>query len=437
MKTLIGIRREDKNIWEKRVPLIPSHVHEIIRNHPIDIQLQPSSQRIFKDEDYIASGAKIKEDLSGCKVIFAVKEIPVQIFQKDKVYIFFSHTIKGQSYNIPMLKKMIELGCTLIDYEKITNEQGQRLVFFGTQAGQAGMIDSLWVFGKRSEHEGITNPFSKLQQAFQYASLTEVKEQIKAIGWNIHENGLDEKLVPLICGFTGYGKVSEGAQEIYDLLPVEDIAPENLAEFCQEKSFASNKVYKVVFKEEHLVEPVSAGDPFDLQEYYDDPQKFRSIFESYVPFLDIILNCIYWTHQYPRLVTKSFLANLWQKPVPPKLKVIGDISCDIEGSIECTEKATEPDNPVYVYDPIKRSITDGWKGRGVIIMAVDTLPAEIPLEASLFFSMSLKPFIPMIAKADFSGNLKDCRLPPEIKRAVILFRGELTPEFEYMNKYLS
>jgi alpha-aminoadipic semialdehyde synthase len=433
---MIGIRREDKNIWEKRVPLIPTHVKELIKKHQLKFSLQPSPQRIFKDQDYIASGAAITEDLSDCKIIMAVKEIPPRFFQKEKTYIFFSHTIKGQSHNMRMLKKMIELECTLIDYEKITNDKGHRLVFFGTQAGQAGMIDSLWAFGKRLDHEHILNPFSKIRQSHQYASLTEVKEQIKAIGWHIHQKGLDERLTPLICGFTGYGRVSEGAQEIYNLLPVEKVSPGELERFHREKTYASNKVFQVIFKEQDMVEPVDIDAEFNLQDYYDHPEKYRSKFDGYVSFLDILINCIYWTPQYPRFVTKSLLADLWKKPDSPRLRVIGDISCDIEGSIECTEKATEPDNPIYVYDPIERNVTDGWKGRGVVIMAVDTLPAEIPLESSLFFSSSLKPLIPGISKADFTGKFDDCHLPSEVKRAVILFRGEFTPEFEYMKKFL-
>ena len=168
MKTKIGIRCEDKNPWERRVPLIPSHTREIMLRHPVEIRLQPSSIRIFSDEDYRREGAQINEDLTPCPIIFAVKEIPVPFFEKEKTYIFFSHTIKGQLQNMPLLKKMIDFQCTLIDYEKIVNKQGQRLVFFGKQAGQAGMIDTFWAFGRRLIHEGIENPFSSIKQAYQY-----------------------------------------------------------------------------------------------------------------------------------------------------------------------------------------------------------------------------------------------------------------------------
>ena len=122
MKILIGIRREDKNPWEKRVPLVPTHVREIVQNNPIEIWLQPSDLRIIPDKDYTQEGARIDEDLSSCSIILAVKEIPLHFFQKDKVYIFFSHTIKGQSHNMTMLQKLIDLKCTLLDYECMVNE---------------------------------------------------------------------------------------------------------------------------------------------------------------------------------------------------------------------------------------------------------------------------------------------------------------------------
>jgi len=157
MKYKIGIRREDKNRWERRVPLIPKHVKELIESHGIDVTLQPSSIRIFSDEEYLQAGAKIQEDLSACHIIFAVKEIPADFFQPGKTYVFFSHTIKGQKKNMPMLKRMMELGCNLIDYEKVIDEKGRRLIFFGRHAGLAGMIDTLWALERRLTWEGTSN----------------------------------------------------------------------------------------------------------------------------------------------------------------------------------------------------------------------------------------------------------------------------------------
>lgn len=436
MKARIGIRREDKNRWERRVPLIPSHVRQIIQNHPVEIWMQPSAIRVFTDQEYVREGVKITEDLSSCSLVVGVKEIPIDFFQPERSYMFFSHTIKGQPYNMAMLKKMKELGNTLIDYERVVDEKGQRLVFFGTQAGQAGMIDTLCMFGQRAKHERLENPFEQIRLAHQYGSLVEAKESLKKVGWKIHDSGFSPSLIPLICGFAGYGRVSQGAQEIFDLLPVEEIAPAKLDAFIRDRNYSSHKVYKVVFKEEHMVKPLSQSSGFNLQDYYDHPEKYESIFESYLPYLSILLNCIYWTPRYPHFVPKKFLRHIWQNETLPHLRVIGDISCDVEGAIECTVRPTNPGNPVYIYDPIEDKAIDGIKGRGVAVMATDNLPAELSLESSIFFSNALLPFIPSLARADYSKRFEECDLPFPIKKAVILYRGQFTPDYEYMKKFI-
>lgn len=436
MKTQIGIRREDKNPWERRTPLIPTHIRELTQNYPIEVRIQPSSIRIFPDEIYSKEGAVVEADLSPCSIIFAVKEIPIDFIEKGKVYIFFSHTTKGQPHNMPMLKKMTELGCTLIDYEKIVNDKGERLLFFGYQAGQAGMVDTLWALGQRLNHESIENPFSAIKKAYHYGSLMEAKESIEKVGWQIKEKGLGLSLVPFVCGFAGYGHVSQGAQDIFHLLPFEEIAPEEINSLFKDKNYSASRLYKIVFMEKHMVRPLSSGQKFELQDYYDNPQKYESIFKSYLPYLTILVNCIYWTPKYPRFLTKKYLKKLFSAEEKPRLRVIGDISCDIEGSVECTVCATTPENPVFVYDPIKETARDGVEGRGPVVMAVDNLPAEIPLESSVFFSRALKPLVPDIAKADFSGDFPDCHLPETVRKAVILYQGRFTPDYEYMKNFL-
>ena len=121
----------------------------------------------------------------------------------------------------------------------------------------------------------------------------------------------------------------------------------------------------------------------------------------------------------------------------PRLRIIGDISCDIEGSTECTVRSTTPDNPVFVYDPQEEKAKDGVEGRGVVVMATDNLPAEISLESSIFFSNELKPLVPAIAKADFSGDFADCDLPDAVKKAVILYRGKFTSDYKYMKNFIN
>ncbi|MCK4903343.1 MAG: hypothetical protein KAS35_01540 [Candidatus Marinimicrobia bacterium] len=431
----IGIRIEDKNEWEARVPIIPNDVKKLVSNG-IEVLLQPSPIRIFSDQEYIDAGATISEDLSSCSVLLAVKEIPINFIEKGKTYVFFSHTIKGQDYNMPLLQKMMDAKTQLIDYERIINENGQRLIFFGRHAGLAGMIDSLWALGKRVESEDGQNPFSKIKKTFEYQGLDNAKRQIGKIADEIAKNGIPKEMCPLICGFSGYGNVSQGAQEIFDILPHEEISPQELLSNQNLFDEAKHILYKVVFKESDLVEPKNSEQKFELQDYYDNPDKYKSKFERYLPKLTILMNCIYWDTPYPRLITLDYLRKVWMEPGNKKLKVIGDISCDIDGAIQCTLKSTEPGNPVYVYNPINSTINDGVEGIGPVIMAVDNLPCELAEEASKSFSKVLVDFIPDLVKADYNDSFENLKLPNELRAGMILYRGKLTSEYKYLEKYL-
>ncbi|MDO9577767.1 MAG: hypothetical protein Q7J16_07775, partial [Candidatus Cloacimonadales bacterium] len=261
----IGIRREDKNEYEARVPLIPEHIRSLLNQFPVKFYIQPSAIRAFTDSEYRQAGAIVREDLSECDIVFAVKEIPVDFFLPENKYVFFSHTIKGQPYNMPLLKRMVDLKTTLIDYEKIADENGNRLVFFGRFAGIAGMIDSFWALGKRLENEGFKTVFSELKQALNYPGLESIIAAYSEQAKTLSQEGLPETLTPLIFGFTGYGNVSCGAQEIFDLFPHIEIHPEELAEFYQKGKFSKKHLYKVVFKEKHLVKPKNSNSEFNLQ----------------------------------------------------------------------------------------------------------------------------------------------------------------------------
>jgi alpha-aminoadipic semialdehyde synthase len=251
----------------------------------------------------------------------------------------------------------------------------------------------------------------------------------------IQEKGLPDSIVPLTFGFAGYGNVSRGAQEIIDCLAPESVEPGKLSELVRDGKGSPNKVYKIVFEERHMVDPISEDTEFELQDYYKHPEKYRGKFETYLPELSVLMNCIYWEERYPRLVSKAYLKQA-RADGEMKLKVIGDIGCDIEGAVQVTVKPTDPGNPVYVYDSDTGKAIDGVAGPAPVILAVDTLPCEIPKESSEYFGVRLEPFIPAIAQADFSLPFEKLELPPEIKRAVIAHKGELTPDFRYISKYL-
>ncbi|MEA3356425.1 MAG: bifunctional lysine ketoglutarate reductase /saccharopine dehydrogenase family protein [Candidatus Bipolaricaulota bacterium] len=430
----IGVRREDKYEWERRAPLVPEDAKSLDEKG-IEIIVQSSPNRVFTREEYERLGISVKDDISVCPVILGIKEIPLAALEHNKVYVFFSHTVKGQVYNMPMLQRILDLDCTLIDYEKITDADGRRLIFFGNYAGLAGMIETLWALGRRLAWEGIENPFTEIKRALDYPDLAAAKTAVNQVGKSINSAGLPKEIAPLVVGFAGYGNVSRGAQEIFDLLPVEEVPPGELAALGELRPTSNRLIYKVVFKEEDMVEHREVGRSFDLQEYYDHPEFYRGIFKRYLPHLDVLINAIYWEEAYPRLVTKGDIKELTAKKTA-RPRVIGDISCDIEGAIECTVKSTDFDDPVYVYDPVNDRALVGVEGNGPVIMAVDILPAELPRESSAFFSEILRDFIPGIATADFSSDLDGCSLPPEIKRAVIVYNGELTPDYRYLKEFV-
>ncbi|MDD9301245.1 MAG: hypothetical protein HUK40_02425 [Desulfobacter sp.] len=434
----IGIRKEDKNKWERRVPVVPADLEKLAQSENLKFKVQSSPIRIFSDQSFEQAGAEISGELETTPVVLAVKEIPKDLLVKNTTYMFFSHTVKGQSYNMDMLRQLMDKKCSLIDYERIADDQGRRLVFFGRHAGLAGMVDTLRALGQRMIHEGIPQtPLGEIKAAYQYEDLGACKTHLKQIGEKIVQNGIPGMTGPLVVGFAGYGNVSAGAQEILYNFPVETVLPGDLAQLTASKTFDPCKLYKVVFREQDMFCPLDPSRSFDLNTYFTRPELYTGCFETFLPHLTVLVNCIYWDTPYPVLVTKQYLKQAYGKGKSPRLKVIGDITCDIEGSIACTTKATPPDNPVYVYDPETGRVTDGVQGPGPVIMAVDNLPCEFPKEASETFSRALFPFLPALARADYTTDFNRLDLPAELKRAMILFKGEFTEDYRFMEKFLS
>jgi alpha-aminoadipic semialdehyde synthase len=432
----IGVRREDRSRWERRVPVTPEVAAELRAQHGVSVVVQPSSIRAFADEEFSAAGAIVQDSLTSCPIVFAVKEIPVDRFEPGQAYMFFAHVIKGQPFNMPMLRRMLDLGCTLIDYEKVADDKGRRLIFFGWHAGVAGMVETLWALGKRLAWEGIDTPFARLGHPHEYRDLDEIKAAVAQAADSIRLEGLPEALVPLTIGVAGYGNVARGVWEILDLLPMQHVEPGELAALSRDPSASRHLVYATTFREEHLATPRVVGETFNLQRYYSQPEAFEPAFEAHLPHLDVLVNAIYWDPRYPRLVTKRYLRER-QASRALRLRVIGDISCDIDGAIECTVRATEPDEPVFVFDPATEQAVDGYEGDGVVVMAVDILPSELPRDASNDFSRVLQPYLPALAVADYTASLDALDLPPEIKRAVIVHRGELAPAYRYLQLHLA
>ncbi len=409
---MIGIRREDKNRWERRAPLTPEHVAELTR-HGVRVVVEPSADRVFPDEAFRAAGAEIGDDLTSCALVAGVKEIPAARLRPGTVYLFFAHVAKGQPKNMPMLRRLMELGCSLIDYERIVDDRGRRLVFFGRHAGFAGMLDTLAGLGRRLGSEGIDSPFSRARLAHEYADLEEAHADLERIAREIRRDGIPERLHPMVFGFTGSGNVSKGAQEIFDHLPYEEVLPEDLPALSANADLPRNILYKVAF---------SRSD--------------RTRMSASLDALTVLVNGIYWEPGHPRVVANADLARLFANGASPRLRVIGDISCDLQGSIEANVRFTTPGDPFYVFDPESGTAASGVAGRGPVILAVDNLPCELPVDASQHFGDALLRFLPALARCDWSRPLEGLEVADEIRRALIVHRGRLTPLYAGLETHL-
>jgi alpha-aminoadipic semialdehyde synthase len=428
---MIGIRAEHKNEWERRTPLAPDHVHELIDRHSLEIVVQPSRKRIFPEKDFLAAGARINDDLHGCRVVLGVKEIPKEHLQPNITYLFFSHVIKGQAGNMPLLKRLMDLGCTLLDYERITDENGRRLIFFGRHAGYAGMIDTLWALGQRLEHEGIHTPFREIRHSLHYHTLDEAARHIRDVGEKIRHTGLPDELDPVVFAFTGSGNVTEGAREIFSRLPFARVKPADIPALADDPYRPRNILYKVAFPRPDRFTHRD-GKLFNPNEFREFPRRYRNALEPLLPHFTVLVHGAYWDPAQPKTLTLQDLKRLWSGDGNSRLRVIGDITCDIGGGIEATVMPASPGDPVYTVDPDDGSPTPGFTGRGPVVLAVDNLPCELPVESSQHFGDSLVRYVPLLAGCDWNLPLSNLGLPPELHRAVVVHRGELTPDYRHL-----
>lgn len=409
----LGIRRETKNRWERRAPLTPAAVQELVRRHGISVTVQPSERRAFDDADYRAAGATVREELESCRTILGVKEIPPEALLPGKAHLTFFHVIKGQAQNLPALRRALENRATLLDYECIVDASGGRLVGFGRFAGCVGLIDGLWTLGRRLASEGVDSPFAGVRQALEYRDLDDALDALDRVADAIRRDGVPPEIHPCVVGVTGGGRVASGAGEILDRLPVTPISPDELPELRARSDLSPHTLYQVVFRRADRVD-----------------------FARHLPYLTVLVNAIFWKSGDPRLVTWSDLARLWSDG-PPRLRVIADLSCDREGAIEVNQEVRTSGDPVYVADPERRRVRSGVEGRGPVVLAVDNLPTELPADASRGFAEELLPWIPPLVRGDFSRPFPDLDLPPELLRSVIAHQGELAPEYAYLEELLT
>jgi len=430
MPARIGIISEHKP-GEGRIPLTPSQIAQLQLDHSdLTITVQPSSQRVFEDAEFLDRQIPMSADLQDANLVMAVKEIEIENLHSHQAYLYFSHTIKGQDYNMPMLKHILNKGATLLDYELIRDHHDRRLVFFGRHAGLAGMVNTLWSYGQRLQVLGVENPFLNIKQAQDYKDLNEIKLAIKAAGEEISAWMASRPAV--VIGITGYGNVSKGAQEILANLPMHAISAEDLLTIDLDQH--QGQLIQVVFTEEDMFEPIDPQAEFILQEYFNHPEKYQAKFQPYLEKMDILVNCIYWDTPYPRLITLEEIKSHYAGD--PSLMVVGDITCDIDGAIQFNTSATLSPAPTYVFNVDSGERMMGFQGQGPLVMAVDNLPTELPRESSEAFGEALLPFVYAMGACDYQVDFEELDLPPEVKRAVIAHAGKLAPDYAYLNDFL-
>lgn len=429
----IFIRCEDKNEWERRTPIVPEDVSKLSSEVPF--VLEESKIRCIGEEEYIAAGCKISKSVNDAEVIVGIKEIPEEKILEDKIYVFFSHCVKGQKDGMQLLKTIMEKRGTLIDYEKITDKDGRRMIAFGKHAGYAGAVNALWLYGKRLKKKGISSSFQQFQQAIHYKSVSQAKEIVRKLGEAIQEeDNFFEDKSPIVIGVLGTGKVAAGTLEIFDCLGGKRIKPSELSNVYNNGYTQKNRIYVCMFSLEDLLVRIDERE-FVRSDYQKNPNMYKSKLGFYVSYLTILVNGLYWDERNPNFLTWDMLENVYKNEKEPKLRVLSDIACDMYGTLECNIRYTSIMEPYYYIEPFHKCITDEDNQNAIAVLAEENYPAEFPLDSSRYFSSIAIGILENIANADFTKPLDNCGLMPEIKRAVVSYHGELTKEFEYLKKY--
>jgi saccharopine dehydrogenase (NAD+, L-lysine forming) len=422
--------QETKNRWERRTPLIPGDVATLCGEHDLDISVVSTELRIFPDAAYAEAGAAVVASAAVGDVVLGIKEPPLEEIRDDQLFVVFSHTIKGQAYNMPLLRRFLDHGCSLIDYERIVDDQGRRLIAFGRFAGIAGAIDTVWSLARRLDALGVEeHPLTDACPTHEYATTERAWEAMEAIGARIREQGFPVGMAPVVIGVVGCGNVGQGAGEVLDHLGAVQVTPAELASLPAK----ANTLYRVDLVEHDLYARDDGGE-FVLQRYYDHPEEFHCVAEPFLGHITALVNTAYWDGRYPRTVSNDALRRYADSR--DRMLVIGDVACDVEGAIEATVRCTDLDEPTFVFDPDSGASPDGFAGRGAVVMSVDNLPCELSAEASGFFSRILRTFLPQLSRADLTAPLTEAGLPPELERAVIVWRGQLTPDYAHLEQNL-
>ncbi|MBL7863609.1 MAG: alanine dehydrogenase [Cyclobacteriaceae bacterium] len=397
----IGLIREGRIPPDKRVPFTPLQAEEIVQRFPsVSMICQTSPVRCFQDKEYEELEIPIHTSVEDCDILMGIKEVQIPDLIANKTYFFFSHTLKKQPHNKQLLQEVLKKKIRLIDYEALKDSQGNRLVAFGRFAGIVGAYNGLMTYGQRF---GL---FS-LRRAFECFDINDLKLELRKVA-----------LPPIKIALTGAGRVAKGAMETLDTAGIRKVSS---AEYLT-KTF-DEPVYVQLSSADYHVR--KEGGHFNREEFHQSPGKYASTFPAFTKVTDLLLAGAFWNPQAPVLFTSADM-----RSPDFRIRVIADITCDINGSVPSTKRATSIADPLYDYDPATEDLHPAMSNPGfVTVMAIDNLPCELPRSASEEFGRDLIDRIlrPLLIE------------DPEhvIARATIADNGNLTKYFEYLRDYVS
>jgi len=395
--TKIGLIKEAKIPADNRVSLTPAQCRWIHKNYNfVKIMAQSSPARCFTDREFLMAGVEVKEDLSDCDILLGIKEVPVEELVPKKTYLFFSHTKKRQSRNQKLLQTILDKQITLIDYECLEHEDGQRIIGFGFFAGVVGAHNGMMAYGNR------TGTY-ELERVYKQRSFREL----------IHTYfGVRLPNVKIVV--TGSGRVAHGVVEIMNLMEVVEVDPDEYLA----KRF-SYPVYTQL-KGADLYEHKERKN-YSREHFHIHPEEYRCKFLPYMPASDILMNGVYWEKDVPRLFEKKDAQD-----ENFRIQTIADIADDAEGSVPINLGDQTIEDPVYGVDRNTLDKTAPYLPGSIDIMAVGNLPNELPRDASRYFGEQLIKYVLPDLLSEGSSILD---------KATIVRNGELTEHFTYLKDY--
>ena len=402
MSLTIGLIREGKNPPDKRVPLTPKKCVEALAAFPgLQIVVQRSAIRSYSDQEYRDLDLEVRDDVTDCDILMGVKEVPIDQLIPNKTYLFFSHTVKQQPANRKLLQAVLEKNITLIDYERLTNAQGERIVAFGRYAGIVGAYNGLLTYGRK-------HSLYNLKPAHQCVDMDDMQEEFFKV----------KKLPPIKMAVTGSGRVAQGALEVLDRMGIRRVSVYdylylnfNWPVYTQLRSSDYNRRRD--------------GRVWDTPDFHQHPEEYESTFGNFLPVTDLLIACAYWHPAAPLLFSEADTQRSGFR-----INTIADVTCDVNGSVPTTKRSSIIADPAFDYNPTSGELEPAYSQlTNITEMAVDNLPCELPRNASRDFGRQLIDMVlPHLLGDDAEGV---------ITRATIAKGGRLTERYQYLSDYVA